>query len=161
MYAVEMRDIVKRFGDLVASSHVDFDLKQGEVHALLGENGAGKTTLMRMLFGLYHADAGEILIKGNPVVIHSPKDAIALGIGMVTQHFTLVPTLTVAENLALGETRGITINLAEVEKQVEKASKRFGIPVKPNALIRHLSVGTAARGDTESTLSKCESVDPG
>jgi ABC-type uncharacterized transport system ATPase subunit len=145
MYAVEMKDIVKRFGDLVASDHVNFDLKQGEIHALLGENGAGKTTLMRMLFGLYHADAGEILIDGKLAVIRSPKDAIEQGIGMVTQHFTLVQTLTVAENLALGETKGININLAEIEKQVEVASKRFGIPVKPDALIRHLSVGERQR----------------
>lgn len=145
MYAVQMKSIVKRFGDLVASDYVDFDLEKGEIHALLGENGAGKTTLMRILYGLYHADEGEVLIDGNPVVIHSPKDAIAAGIGMVTQHFTLVPTLTVAENLALGDTQGSLIDLKKIEKTVTEASEKFGIPVKPKALIRHLSVGERQR----------------
>jgi general nucleoside transport system ATP-binding protein len=145
MHAVEMKGIVKRFADLVASDHVDFSLEQGEIHALLGENGAGKTTLMRILYGLYNADEGQICINESPVVIHSPKDAIRLGIGMVTQHFTLVPTLTVAENMVLGETGSITLNLSEVEKKVAIASERFGIPVKPQALIKHLSVGERQR----------------
>ena len=145
MHAVQMKGIVKRFADLVASDHVDFTLEQGEIHALLGENGAGKTTLMRILYGLYNADEGQILINESPVVIHSPKDAIKLGIGMVTQHFTLVPTLTVAENMVLGESGSITLNLSEVEKKVAAASERFGIPVKPQALIKHLSVGERQR----------------
>jgi general nucleoside transport system ATP-binding protein len=145
MYAVQMKGIVKRFGDLVASDQVDFDLKRGEIHALLGENGAGKTTLMRILYGLYHADAGEILINEKSVQIRSPKDAIQIGVGMVTQHFTLVPTLTVAENLALGETGSITLNIKEIEKKVGEASEKFGIPVNPNALVRHLSVGERQR----------------
>ncbi len=145
MHAIEMKGIVKRFADLVASDHVDFNLLKGEIHALLGENGAGKTTLMRILYGLYSADEGQIMVDGKPAVIHSPKDAIRLGIGMVTQHFTLVPTLTVAENMVLGETEGITLNLPEVEKKVAEASVRFGIPVKPQALIKHLSVGERQR----------------
>lgn len=145
MHAVQMKGIVKRFADLVASDHVDFTLEQGEIHALLGENGAGKTTLMRILYGLYNADEGQILINESPAVIHSPKDAIKLGIGMVTQHFTLVPTLTVAENMVLGESGSITLNLSEVEKKVAAASERFGIPVKPQALIKHLSVGERQR----------------
>jgi general nucleoside transport system ATP-binding protein len=145
MYAVQMKGIVKKFGDLVASNHVDFNLERGEIHALLGENGAGKTTLMRMLYGLYHADEGEISINGQPVTIHSPKDAIQKGIGMVTQHFTLVPTLTVAENLALGESGSPILNITEIEKSVAEASERFGIPVKPSALVRHLSVGERQR----------------
>lgn len=140
-----MKGIVKRFADLVASDHVDFTLEQGEIHALLGENGAGKTTLMRILYGLYNADEGQIFINESPVVIHSPKDAIRQGIGMVTQHFTLVPTLTVAENMVLGESGSLTLNLAEVEKKVAAASERFGIPVKPQALIKHLSVGERQR----------------
>lgn len=89
--AVEMRQIQKRFGSVLASDHVDFTLRKGEIHALLGENGAGKTTLMRMLYGLYHADAGEIRVGGSEVEIRSPRDAISYGIGMVTQHFALVP----------------------------------------------------------------------
>ncbi|HPS41335.1 MAG TPA: ABC transporter ATP-binding protein [Anaerolineaceae bacterium] len=145
MYSIQMKGIVKRFADLVASDHVDFSLKAGEIHALLGENGAGKTTLMRILYGLYHADQGEILVNEKTAQIRSPKDAIQLGIGMVTQHFTLVPTLTVAENMVLGETGSITINLPEVEKKVAEASERFGIPVKPQALIKHLSVGERQR----------------
>lgn len=145
MHAVQMKGIVKRFADLVASDHVDFTLEQGEIHALLGENGAGKTTLMRILYGLYNADEGQIFINESPVAIHSPKDAIKQGIGMVTQHFTLVPTLTVAENMVLGESGSLTLNLAEVEKKVAAASERFGIPVKPQALIKHLSVGERQR----------------
>lgn len=145
MHAVEMRGIVKRFADLVASDHVDFNLEQGEIHALLGENGAGKTTLMRILYGLYHADEGQVFINGKPAVISSPRDAIRQGIGMVTQHFTLVPTLTVAENMVLGETGSVMINLPDVEEKVAAASERFGIPVKPQALIRHLSVGERQR----------------
>lgn len=145
MHAVEMKGIVKRFADLVASDHVDFSLEKGEIHALLGENGAGKTTLMRILYGLYTADEGQILINEKPVVIHSPKDAIKNGIGMVTQHFTLVPTLTVAENLVLGETEGLLLNLPALEKKVAEASERFGIPVNPQALIKHLSVGERQR----------------
>ncbi len=145
MHAVEMKGIVKRFADLVASDHVDFSLEKGEIHALLGENGAGKTTLMRILYGLYTADEGQIIINEKPVVIHSPKDAIKNGIGMVTQHFTLVPTLTVAENLVLGETEGLLLNLPALEKKVAEASERFGIPVNPQALIKHLSVGERQR----------------
>lgn len=144
MYAVQMKGITKRFGDLIANNQIDFDLKQGEIHALLGENGAGKTTLMRILYGLYHADEGAIHIEGKQAHITSPRQAIQLGIGMVTQHFTLVPTLTVTENLTLGE-KGFLVNAPEMEMEVTKASERFGIPVKPSALVRHLSVGERQR----------------
>ncbi|NPV85345.1 MAG: ABC transporter ATP-binding protein [Anaerolineae bacterium] len=139
-----MKGITKRFGDLIANHQIDFDLKQGEIHALLGENGAGKTTLMRILYGLYHADEGSIYIEGKLAHITSPRQAIQLGIGMVTQHFTLVPTLTVTENLTLGE-KGFLVNVSEMEMEVAKASERFGIPVKPSALVRHLSVGERQR----------------
>ena len=97
-----MRGITKRFPGVLASDHVNFDVKTGEVHALLGENGAGKSTLMKILYGLYHPDEGEILLDGKPVNISSPNDSINIGIGMIHQHFMLVPTLTVAENVALG-----------------------------------------------------------
>src|ERR1044071_198385 len=95
--SLEMRGISKRFPGVLANDHVDFDVKSGEVHALLGENGAGKSTLMKILYGLYHPDEGEILLNGKPVTIASPTDAINSGIGMIHQHFMLVPTLTVAE----------------------------------------------------------------
>ena len=100
--SLEMRDITKRFPGVLASDHVDFDVKSGEVHALLGENGAGKSTLMKILYGMYHPDEGQIFLNGKPVTIDSPTDAINLGIGMIHQHFMLVQTLTVAENVALG-----------------------------------------------------------
>jgi ABC-type uncharacterized transport system ATPase subunit len=145
MIAVEMTGITKRFGNVIANNKVDFDLQQGEVHALLGENGAGKTTLMRILYGLYRADEGEITVNGQIVHITSPKDAIAAGIGMVSQHFTLVPTLTVAENIVLGYQNGFRLSPREIEKSVEEASTRFGVDVKADALVRHLSVGEKQR----------------
>ena len=145
MYAVQMRGIVKRFGEVLANDHIDFNLFQGEIHALLGENGAGKTTLMRILYGLYHSDEGEITVNGKFSKILSPKDAIQMGIGMVTQHFTLVPTLSVAENLALGEESGFILNPVVIQKNVAEASQRFGIQVKPRALVRYLSVGEQQR----------------
>jgi general nucleoside transport system ATP-binding protein len=145
MYAVQMKGITKHFGPLVASNHVNFDLEQGEVHALLGENGAGKTTLMRILYGLYHADEGEILVNGKAVQIDSPKNAIENGIGMVSQHFTLVPPLSVAENIVLGYNPGILLDPKGIKQNVAEASKRFGVDVKPSALVRHLSVGEQQR----------------
>src|SRR6202035_2582787 len=101
--ALELKGITKRFGSVVANDRVGFDVAAGEVHALLGENGAGKSTLMSVLYGLYKQDEGEILVDGKPVEIGSPSNAIALGIGMVHQHFMLVPVMTVAENIVLGQ----------------------------------------------------------
>lgn len=145
MDAVQMVGITKQFGPLIANNKVDFELKKGEVHALLGENGAGKTTLMRILYGLYKADSGEIRVNGKPVQINSPKDAIANGIGMVSQHFTLVPPLSVAENVVLGFNPGVRLDPKLVNKNVEDAAKNFGIDVKSTALVRHLSVGERQR----------------
>jgi len=145
MHAVQMRGITKRFGPVVANDHVNFELEQGEIHALLGENGAGKTTLMRILYGLYHADEGEIRVNGQVANIASPKDAIRLGIGMVTQHFALVPTLSVAENVVLGYTGGFRLEPRAAQQQVAEAAARFGIEVAPAALVRHLSVGERQR----------------
>jgi ABC-type uncharacterized transport system ATPase subunit len=139
--ATEMRGIIKRFGPLVANAGVDFELRRAEIHALLGENGAGKTTLMRILDGLYQPDAGEIFINGRPADIQSPRDAIGLGIGMVTQHFALVPTLSVAENVVLGYTDGFRLEPAAIQRRVAAAAERFGITVDPGVLVRHLSVG--------------------
>nr|WP_245697314.1 ATP-binding cassette domain-containing protein [Paenibacillus oryzae] len=102
-YAIQMKGIVKRFGGVLANDHVDFAVKRGEIHALLGENGAGKSTVMSLLTGIYRADGGETLIHGSTVRIASPRDAMALGIGMVHQSFRLVPALTALENIILGE----------------------------------------------------------
>jgi simple sugar transport system ATP-binding protein len=143
--AVAMRGISKRFGTVLANDRVDFTLRPGEIHALLGENGAGKTTLMRILYGLYQADEGQIYINGLPVTIHSPKDAIQHGIGMVSQHFTLVSPHTVTENLILGMTRGLRLNLREAHESVRASAAQFGIQVNPEAAIRDLSVGQRQR----------------
>ncbi len=145
MSIVEMNAITKQFGELVANDHVDFFLEKGEIHALLGENGAGKTTLMRILYGLYRADSGVIRIEGEPVEIHSPKDAIARGIGMVTQHFALVPPLSIAENVALGYEDDFIFHRRQIEKKVGEAAERFGISMDPRSLVRHLSVGQRQR----------------
>jgi simple sugar transport system ATP-binding protein len=152
MNAIEMRGITKRFGPLVANDRVDLQLAQGEIRALLGENGAGKTTLMRILYGLYNADEGEIWVNGNKVSIASPHDAIQNRIGMVTQHFTLVPTLTVSENIVLGYKKESVLSPKEIDREVAAAAERFGIEVKPSALIRNLSVGERQRVEILKTL---------
>jgi len=143
---VEMRGVVKQFPGVLANDHVDFDLRRGEVHALLGENGAGKSTLMNILSGLYRADAGEIRMRGQVVTFHSPADAIARGIGMVYQHFMLVPSQTVTENVILGlrEPR-FFLNLPEAEKRVAALSEQFGLKVDSRAHIWQLSVGEQQR----------------
>src|SRR5262245_32096178 len=143
--AVELRGITKRFGELVANDGVDFAVARGEVHALLGENGAGKSTLMRILYGLTRPDAGAILVDGRRVAIHSPKDAIAAGIGMVTQHFALVRPMTVTENVVLGATDGARVRLDVAERKVADAADRFGIRANPRARIDRLSVGEEQR----------------
>jgi simple sugar transport system ATP-binding protein len=145
MHIVEMQGITKQFGDLIANDHINFYLRKGEVHALLGENGAGKTTLMRILYGLYQQDSGDVLVNDTKVTIHSPKDAIAQGIGMVTQHFALVPPLTVAENVVLGFTDSFLLDRAAIEKKVGEASDKFGMGIDPRAIVRHLSVGQRQR----------------
>jgi ABC-type uncharacterized transport system ATPase subunit len=150
--AVELKGITKTFGPVRANQAIDFELEQGEIHALLGENGAGKTTLMRILYGLYNADEGHILVNGREVQIKSPKDAIQNGVGMVTQHFTLVPTLTVAENVVLGYTRSFSMDPAVIQKDVAAAAERFGIEVDPGAMVRHLSVGERQRVEILKSL---------
>ena len=145
--SLEMRDITKRFPGVLASDHVEFDVKSGEVHALLGENGAGKSTLMKILYGLYHPDEGEILINGKPVTISSPTDSINLGIGMIHQHFMLAETLTVAENVALGlpSSRGILTDLDRVSKRILELADIYGLKIDPSAYIWQLSVGQQQR----------------
>lgn len=142
---VAMQGICKRFGLVQANDHVDFSLRQAEIHALLGENGAGKTTLMRILYGLYQADEGRIRIHGRPVAISSPKDAIRHGVGMVSQHFALAHPLTVTENVILGTTRGLPLDLEQAHRAVQAASARYGIQVEPRAAVRDLSVGQRQR----------------
>lgn len=144
---LEMRRIVKRFPGVLASDHVDFDVKAGEVHALLGENGAGKSTLMKILYGLYQPDEGAIVLNGRPVQIHSPTDAIRLGIGMIHQHFMLVDTLTVCENVALGlqSSRGPMLDLDQVEKRIRTLSQTYGLAIDPRAPVWTLSVGERQR----------------
>jgi len=143
--AVELRRITKSFGDLVANDAVDVAVARGEVHALLGENGAGKSTLMRVLYGLTRPDSGLIVVGGRPVPIHSPKDAIACGIGMVTQHFALARPLTVTENVILGAATGIRTRLDAAAEAVAAASERFGIRVDPRARVGDLSIGEQQR----------------
>jgi simple sugar transport system ATP-binding protein len=145
---LELRGISKRFPGVVANDHVDFDLRRGDVHALLGENGAGKSTLMNVLYGLYHPDEGEIRIKGEPVRIHSPKDAIERGIGMVHQHFMLIPVMSVAENIVLAHepTRGgVLLDYAAARKRVIELSKQFNFAIQPDARVEDISVGQQQR----------------
>lgn len=145
-YALEMRSITKRFPGVLANDNVNFAVTEGEIHALLGENGAGKSTLMNMLSGLYRPDEGEIFIHGQKVRFSSPRQAIDQGIGMVHQHFMLVPTQTVAENLILGQKAPrFYINYARVEQEIETLSQKFGLAVDPRARIWQLSVGEQQR----------------
>jgi len=143
-----MRGITKRYPGVIANNQIDLDVKAGEIHALLGENGAGKTTLMNVLFGLARPDEGEILIDGNPVQIADPADAIARGIGMVHQHFMLIPVLTVAENILLGaETMAnpIFLDRREARSRIIELGKRFGFEIDPDARVETLSVGWQQR----------------
>jgi len=144
---LEMKGITKRFPGVLANDRIDFDLHAGEVHALLGENGAGKSTLMKVLYGMYHPDEGKILLNGKPVSIASPTDSIDLGIGMIHQHFMLVPTLTVAENVALGvpSKRGPLTDLVEVSKRIVELAGVYGLKIDPDAYIWQLSVGQQQR----------------
>jgi ABC-type uncharacterized transport system ATPase subunit len=152
--ALELRGITKRFGPVVANDGIDFDLRQGEVHALLGENGAGKSTLMSILYGLYSPDEGEIRVNGEPVGVESPSRAIDLGIGMVHQHFMLVPVMTVTENIVLGEepTRGALLDVREGARKVKDLSDRYGLAVDPDAVIEQVSVGMQQRVEILKTL---------
>jgi simple sugar transport system ATP-binding protein len=145
---LEMRGITKRFPGIVANDDIGFDLLEGEVHALLGENGAGKSTLMNILYGLYHPDEGEILIKGRPVRLGSPSAAIDAGVGMVHQHFMLIPVMTVAENIVLAQeptAGGVLLDIAEAERRVKEISDRYGLAVDPHARIDQITVGQQQR----------------
>src|SRR5215831_13140202 len=143
--AVEMHGITKRFGALIANDAIDFALGEGQIHALLGENGAGKSTLSKILYGLYQPDEGEIYIHGQRTRLSSPADAIAMGIGMVTQHFSLVPTFTVAENIILGLKNGWGLDPRKAEDRIKEIAGRYGLHVNPAAMVRQLAVGEQQR----------------
>ena len=144
---LELKGITKRFPGVVANDHVDIDLRSGEVLALLGENGAGKSTLMNVLYGLYSPDEGEIRLHGEPVRIASPTDAIRRGIGMVHQHFMLIPVMTVAENIVLSVEphRGPFLDISAAERRVRELSERYGLAVDPGARVQRISVGQQQR----------------
>jgi general nucleoside transport system ATP-binding protein len=157
---LELRGITKRFGSLVANDRIDLRVAPGEIRGLLGENGAGKTTLMNVLYGLIQPDEGEILIDGQPVTIHSPRDAINAKIGMVHQHFMLVPVFTVAENVALGvePTHLGLLDRNSARRRVRELSERYGLQVNPDALIEDLPVGVQQRVEIIKALLRDASV---
>jgi simple sugar transport system ATP-binding protein len=154
---LELRGITKRFGTLVANDSINLVVEPGQIHALLGENGAGKSTLMNVLYGLYKADAGEVLLDGAKQSFNGPGDAMAAGIGMVHQHFMLIPVFTVAENVALGhEPTGIlgSLDLEAARKRVVEISEKFGFNVDPDALVEDLPVGIQQRVEIIKALSR-------
>ncbi|MCK0113318.1 ABC transporter ATP-binding protein [Ornithinimicrobium sp. F0845] len=154
---LELRGITKTFGPLVANDHIDLVVEPGEIHALLGENGAGKSTLMNVLYGLYDPDGGQILLEDRPVTFDGPGDAVRAGIGMVHQHFMLVPVFTVAESVALGYEPagpGGILDLQAARRKVEEISERFGFHVDPDALIEELPVGVQQRVEIIKALSR-------
>src|SRR5215204_2081825 len=144
---LELRSITKRFGDVLANDHIDVRVEAGTIHAIVGENGAGKSTAMRIAYGFYTADSGEIVVDGEPRQIQTPHDAIRLGVGMVHQHFMLVDTMTVAENIVLGAEPGsaAAIDLAKASKEIRALSSEFRLSVDPNAFVHDLSVGQQQR----------------
>ncbi|GGG79699.1 ABC transporter ATP-binding protein [Paenibacillus radicis (ex Gao et al. 2016)] len=155
MYSVVMNQIVKRFGPVIANDHVDFRAKTGEIHALLGENGVGKSTMMCMLSGVYRPTSGEIVLHGKPVHIRSPKDAMKLGIGMVFQNFRLVPNMTAAENIVLGEASSFWRGpnwIKRKQEEVEALARHFGLGFPVNRPIWQLSVGEQQRVEIVKTL---------
>ncbi len=167
-FALQATGITKRFPGVLANDHVDFDLNKGEIHALLGENGAGKSTLMNILYGLYQPDEGEIRINDQPVQIISPHDAIAHGIGMVHQHFMLVPPLTVAENIVLGQesvttaTRALrklsVLDRRNAADRIRELSQQYGLAVEPNAYVKDLTVGEQQRVEIVKALYRAADI---
>ncbi|MGW6795736.1 ABC transporter ATP-binding protein [Streptomyces chartreusis] len=154
---LELRGITKRFGPLVANDHIDLMVNPGEIHCLLGENGAGKSTLMNQLYGLLRADAGEIIIDDVPQTFSGPGDAMRAGIGMVHQHFMLIPVFTVAENLMLGHEQtkfGGQLDLPAARAKVREIARRFGFDIDPDSLVEHLPVGVQQRVEIIKALSR-------
>jgi len=158
---LELRGITKRFPGVLANDHIDLTLEEGEIHALLGENGAGKTTLMNILYGLYQPDEGQIVVRGQEATIHGPNDAIALGIGMVHQHFMLVPPLTVTENVMLGVEsvrNGIFLDHKQVAQRVGEISRRYGLEVNPDTYVRDIPVGVQQRVEIIKVLYRLADI---
>lgn len=159
---LEVRNITKRFPGVLANDKVNFSLRKGEIHALLGENGAGKTTLMNIVYGLYSPDEGEFLVNGKPIEIKGPHDAINYGIGMVHQHFMLVPVFTVTENIMLGAETDhratpngnplAKLDRREVAKKVTELSQKYGLEVDPEAMVETLPVGVQQRVEIVKAL---------
>ena len=152
---IEMHDITKKFGEFVANDHINLDVRQGEIHALLGENGAGKSTLMNMLSGLLQPTSGTIKVTGQEVTIDSPSKATKLGIGMVHQHFMLVEAFTVAENIILGSEvtkAGGVLDMKKAIKEITELSERYGLAVDPTAKVADISVGAQQRVEILKTL---------
>ena len=145
--SIELKAITKKFGSLVANDSIDLKVGRGEIHAILGENGAGKSTLMNIVYGLAKADSGKIFVEDKEVIINEPADALRYGIGMVHQHFMLIPVFTVAENIALGreESRGVFLTLDEVKKKIKALADEFKFDIDPDALIEDLPVGVQQR----------------
>jgi general nucleoside transport system ATP-binding protein len=159
---LDAKNITKKFPGVLANDHVDFDLKKGEIHALLGENGAGKSTLMNILYGLYHPDEGEVIVEGNQMQLNSSRDAIHHGIGMVHQHFMLIPVFTVTENIMLGEETShraspnenplVKLDRKEVAQKVRDLSHQYGLEVDPEAIVGDLPVGLQQRVEIVKAL---------
>src|SRR5256886_906425 len=160
-FAVEMRNITKAWPGVVANDHVNLKVRKGEMHAQVGENGAGKTSLMNILYGLIHADSGEMYVNGQLAHISGPRDAIHLKIGMVHQHFMLIPPLTVAENIVLGHEPGSVRTVYEVKKAREavlKLSEQYGLPIDPDIRIEKLSVGLQQRVEILKILYRAADI---
>jgi simple sugar transport system ATP-binding protein len=145
--SIELKAITKKFGSLVANDSIDLKVARGEIHAILGENGAGKSTLMNIVYGLAKADSGKIFVEDKEVIINEPADALKYGIGMVHQHFMLIPVFTVAENIALGreESKGVFLTLDEVKRKIKALADEFKFDIDPDALIEDLPVGVQQR----------------
>jgi general nucleoside transport system ATP-binding protein len=159
--ALEMRGVTKRYPGVLANDRIDLDVRRGEIHALLGENGAGKSTLMNILYGLADPDEGEILLDGQPVTIHSPSDAIDRGISMVHQHFMLVPVLSVAENILLGDepmANPVFLDRRDAHVRIRKLGNQFGFEVDPDAKVGSLSVGWQQRVEILKALYRSASI---
>ena len=144
---IEMRNIVKKFGDFVANDGINLTVHKGEIHAILGENGAGKSTLMNQLYGLLKPTSGQILVDGKEIVMNNPRDAISAGIGLVHQHFMLVQPFTVTENIVLGTepVKGISLDMKKARQNVVEISERYGLSIDPDAKIEDISVGMQQR----------------